>query len=237
MRPKRGLGSCQKLIQAHKDKATSFSPAEEWVLQAASTKEPEEREFVVDSGASMHMVSKKDVNSAGVETMRGIRRRCNHGYGLAIKKPHLIKKGKRINCNTSNCVQFVVSDLSTSSFIWSTLLLQHLHRRILWSARKEVKLWVRGHGENRRVDQQKPKTKKKETTKNYEVNYCKICQNDCSISKRIWWVRMFNRINTLPAVLMNYQWSASKSDTRSRKTQYLYSLPERPKLWYLLEEK
>ena len=37
---------------------------------AASTKEPEEREFVVDSGACMHMVSKKDLNSAGLETMR-----------------------------------------------------------------------------------------------------------------------------------------------------------------------
>ena len=52
------------------DKATFFSPAEEWVLQAASTKEPEEREFVVDSGASMLMVSKRDLNSAELETMR-----------------------------------------------------------------------------------------------------------------------------------------------------------------------
>ena len=43
------------------DETTFYSPAEEWVLLAASTKEPEEREFVVDSGASMHMVSKKDL--------------------------------------------------------------------------------------------------------------------------------------------------------------------------------
>ena len=47
-----------------KEKAAFYFPAEEWVLPAASTKEPEEREFVVDSGASMHMVSKKDLNSA-----------------------------------------------------------------------------------------------------------------------------------------------------------------------------
>ena len=53
-----------------KDKAAFYFPAEEWVLRAASTKEPEEREFVVDSGASMHMVSKKDINSAELETMR-----------------------------------------------------------------------------------------------------------------------------------------------------------------------
>ena len=52
------------------DKATFHSPAEEWVLPAASTRELEEREFVVDSEASVHMVSKKDLNSAELETMR-----------------------------------------------------------------------------------------------------------------------------------------------------------------------
>ena len=40
-------------------------PAEEWVLLAASTKEPQEGEFIV-----VHMVSKKDLNSAEWETMR-----------------------------------------------------------------------------------------------------------------------------------------------------------------------
>ena len=53
-----------------KDKATFYSPSEERVLPAASTDEPEEREFVVDSGASMHMVSKRDLNSAELVTMR-----------------------------------------------------------------------------------------------------------------------------------------------------------------------
>ena len=33
-------------------------------------KDAEEREFVVDSGASVHMVSKTDLNSAELETMR-----------------------------------------------------------------------------------------------------------------------------------------------------------------------
>ena len=71
MRPKRGVKPCQKHIKAQeKDKASFHSPSEEWVLPVASTKEPEEREFVVDSGASMHMVSKKDLNSAELETMR-----------------------------------------------------------------------------------------------------------------------------------------------------------------------
>ena len=35
------------------DKAAFHFPAEEWVLPAASTKEPEDREFVVDSAASV----------------------------------------------------------------------------------------------------------------------------------------------------------------------------------------
>ena len=40
-----------------------------WCLPAPSTLEPEEREFVVDSGASMHMISEKDSNSAELETV------------------------------------------------------------------------------------------------------------------------------------------------------------------------
>ena len=53
-----------------KDKAAFYFSAEEWEFPAVSTKELEEREFVIDSGASMHMVSKKDLNSAELETMR-----------------------------------------------------------------------------------------------------------------------------------------------------------------------
>ena len=57
-------------LKQKENKATLYSRAEEWVLPVAETKEPEEREFVVDAGASMHMVSKKDLNSADLETMR-----------------------------------------------------------------------------------------------------------------------------------------------------------------------
>ena len=38
-----------------KDKATFYSPTNEWIMLAASTMRPEERKFVVVSGASMHM--------------------------------------------------------------------------------------------------------------------------------------------------------------------------------------
>ena len=52
-----------------KNKAAFFSPSENWCLPAPSNLEPEEREFVVDSGASMHMISKKDLNSADMDTL------------------------------------------------------------------------------------------------------------------------------------------------------------------------
>ena len=52
-----------------KHKTTFFSPSENWCLPSPSTIKPEEREFVVDSGASMHMISKKDLNSAELETV------------------------------------------------------------------------------------------------------------------------------------------------------------------------
>ena len=42
-----------------KNKAAFFSPSENWCLPAPSTLKPEEIEIVVDSGASMHMVSKR----------------------------------------------------------------------------------------------------------------------------------------------------------------------------------
>ena len=52
-----------------KDKTVFFSLSENWCLPAPSTLKPEEREFVVDSGVSMHMISKKDLNSAELETV------------------------------------------------------------------------------------------------------------------------------------------------------------------------
>ena len=50
------------------ERATFFSPSENRCL-LASTLKPEEREFVVDSGASMHMISKKALNVAEMDTL------------------------------------------------------------------------------------------------------------------------------------------------------------------------
>ena len=50
------------------ERATFFSPSENRCLPASSLK-LEEREFVVDSGASMHMISKKDLSNAEMDTL------------------------------------------------------------------------------------------------------------------------------------------------------------------------
>ena len=48
-----------------KDKATFFSPTEVWCLPAPSVIKPEAG---VDSGASMHMLNRTDLNLAELET-------------------------------------------------------------------------------------------------------------------------------------------------------------------------
>ena len=71
MCPKQGLGSCQKYTQATRERQS-------YILFACkvgsplclSKRESEDREFVVDSGASMPMVSEKDLNPAELATMR-----------------------------------------------------------------------------------------------------------------------------------------------------------------------
>ena len=50
------------------ERATFFSPSENRCLPASNLK-PEEREIVVDSGASMHMISKKDLSDAEMDTL------------------------------------------------------------------------------------------------------------------------------------------------------------------------
>ena len=50
------------------ERATFFSPSENR-CHLASTLKPKEREFVVDSGASMHMISKKDLSKAEMDAL------------------------------------------------------------------------------------------------------------------------------------------------------------------------
>ena len=150
------------------EKATFFSPTNDRCLPAPSVIKPEERAFVVDSEGSMHMVSRKDFNSAELETVwvstspttivtasgevlikeeatvyvraldlfvtvmllentpavLSLGKLCEEfGYSYhwtSGQKPHLIKKGKKNQCHTSNHVPFVVPCLSTSFSTSST---------------------------------------------------------------------------------------------------------------------
>ena len=52
------------------DKASFCTPVEAKVMPAPTSKRPEEREFVVDSGASMHTMSEKDLSSDELDTLR-----------------------------------------------------------------------------------------------------------------------------------------------------------------------
>ena len=55
-------------IKREKQRTTFFSSPENRCLPASNLK-PEEREFVVDSGASIHMISKKDLSEAEMDTL------------------------------------------------------------------------------------------------------------------------------------------------------------------------
>ena len=155
------------------ERAIFFSPSENRCLPA-STLKPEEREFVVDSGASMHMISKKDLSDAEMDTLTksctptvvitangevqtheeaivyvkeldifltmkvlentpavlSLGKLCDeNGYSyewINGQKPHLIKDGIRIICNTENFVPVVVPGLSSSSSGSSSALRTHL---------------------------------------------------------------------------------------------------------------
>ena len=144
------------------ERAAFFSSPENRCLLASMLK-LEEREFAVDSGASMHMVSKKDLSKAGMDTLTkscsptivitangevqtheeaivyvkeldmfltmkvlentpavlSLGKLCDeNGYSyewINGQKPHLVKNGIRIICNTENFVPIVVPGLSSSS--------------------------------------------------------------------------------------------------------------------------
>ena len=144
------------------ERAAFFSSPENGCHLASSLK-LEVREFVVDSGASMHMISKKDLSDAEMETLTklcsptivitangevqpheeaivyvkeldmfltmkvfdntpavvSLGEFCDeNGYShewITGQKPHLIKGGIRIICNTENFVPIVFPGLSSSS--------------------------------------------------------------------------------------------------------------------------
>ena len=129
------------------------------------------------------------------------------------QKPHLTKKGKRINCNITNYVPFVVLGLSTSSSTSSSPASSTSSSQdTVISTENPAKERSEIVSEESRGNPSRGSAEKENTNKNEddEVNYRRIRRNGCRISRRIWLIRMFNHINTLPSLLMNYQWSRER---------------------------
>ena len=69
MRSLSGMGFAEHIYKLRNaDKATFYSSNEAKVMPAPTSTSPEEREFVVDSGATVHMMSKKDLSSDQLDT-------------------------------------------------------------------------------------------------------------------------------------------------------------------------
>ena len=79
--PRSSVEAGQNILKLkEKNKVAFFSPSENRCVPASNRK-PEEREFVVDSRASMHMISNKDLNSAELENRDDIEK-SDGGYNI-----------------------------------------------------------------------------------------------------------------------------------------------------------
>ena len=71
MRPRSSMELGENIYKLkNADKATFYSPIEARAMPAPTSNSPDEREFVVDSGASMHMLSKKNSSSDELDPLR-----------------------------------------------------------------------------------------------------------------------------------------------------------------------
>ena len=99
----------------------------------------------------------------------------DHGYNhhrTSGQKPHLIKNGRKIGCNTANYAPFVVPGLSTSSSSSSSPT-----SRTSSSQEAVTSTEHPASTRSESMDQQKPKAQvKMMTTKKYGATRCVICQ-------------------------------------------------------------
>ena len=152
----------------------------------------------------------------------------DHGYTYywtSCQKPHLTKKRKRIDCNISNYVPFVVPGLSTSSFTTPTPISPS-------SSSQDSVFVVNRYTENPVPERsgstseelqgnplhgptETENTNQMKDAKKYRPIYCMTCRTGHRISERIWSMKVVLQshgetlsvdIETLPVLLMKYQW-------------------------------
>ena len=163
--PRSSVEAGQNVFKVKEHERAAFFSSPENRCHLASTLKPEEREFVVDSGASMHMISKKDLSNAEMDTLTksfsrtilitangevqtheeamvyvkeldmfltmkvlentpavlSLGKLCDeNGYSyewINGQKPHLIKNGVRIICNTEKLCSYRGSRV-VKFFLW-----------------------------------------------------------------------------------------------------------------------
>ena len=276
------------------DKTSFKTPIEANIMPALSSKRPEEREFVVDSGASMHIMSKKEKSSEEMDTLRRFRtltvvltangevhtheeaqvfvqdlnlfvtvqvleettavlslgKLCeDHGYSYeweSGQKPRLTKDGKSIICKTDNFVPLVVQGLSakSGSVSSSTSPSQDSLRREVETATANSKRFAASSSSGSLLERSDelaprnwcdhPKTQNKNKKRDDRKN------SDDPLADHLEWLEEFKENLVDRIACIRTQFSELRSGTfyesvnNTKEAQYLYSLPERPKLRSLL---
>ena len=142
------------------------------------------------------------------------------------QKPHLIKKGKKIHCDTSNHVPVVVPGLSTSSSTSSGSPTSSSQETVTdteipatrRSERASEDSSARGKSWHESTENENPP--KKMTTRNYSVVSCRIGQRS---SRMDWLMNVSQNIDMLAVLLMNYLWSREQKWYRVNTTSSLIS--------------
>ena len=128
MCPKQGLGSCYKYITSSKitTRLHSTFPRRNGYSRLRQQESRRKESLYVDSGASMHMVSEKDLNSAELETMRTSRSPTTVMTANGEVRTNKERDGI---CQTIGLIRqcYVSSRNSRSAFIGETLWRTWVH--------------------------------------------------------------------------------------------------------------
>ena len=158
----------------------------------------------------------------------------DHGYTYhwtSGQKPHLTKNGKRIDCNISNYVPFVVLGLSTSSSTTSTPTSPTSSSQD--SVISTENFATERSGSVSAESRGDPLHKQIKETRKYRAIYCMTCWTGYRNSEKNWlmkevlWSHGETRrlgIETLPVLLMNYQWSREKKKWKRARASIVSTL-------------